>query len=96
MNALLAVMAVLGLIAVIIAAYIFAMAARYFVSDDHLEPTGNLHINGLVPRRSIDRRKAPPVTAFPLVINGIVIPVDRRKQPDRRKKSLFRLTRAEE
>jgi|SRR5690625_1897529 len=89
MNVLLAVIAVLGLITLILSVYIFAIAARSFVSGDHPEPTDRLHTRALVPRDRTDRRKASPAVLFPIVINGVVIPVDRRKGLDRRKRPLL-------
>lgn len=95
MNALLAVIAVLGLAALIISAYIFAVAARSFVSGEESDMDKAIsEAQGLVPRRSNDRRKTPPPASFPITVNGVAIPEDRRKAPDRRKRPLLSLIEA--
>lgn len=95
MNVLLAVIAVLGITALILSVYIFAVAARSFVSDKVDVKDGH-YSEGLIPRRINDRRKSPPAALFPLIINGVVIPVDRRKHPDRRRRPLVHLAEPEE
>ena len=88
MDTVLIVLGVLGLGAIVISAYVFMVAARNYVSaeeDAHRRPI-KLNSSGRpwVMRASRDRRSGRPVT-FPLTVNGIVIPEDRRTQPDRRK-----------
>lgn len=95
MNALLVVIAVLGLSALIISAYIFSVAARSFVSEEAINTDQELGARDLFPRRSSDRRKAPSPVSFPIALNGVVIPVDRRKKPDRRKRPLLSLIEAD-
>lgn len=88
MNVLLAVIAVLGLTALILSVYIFSVAARSFVSEK-TDVRDAHYVRGLVPRCIHDRRTSPPAVLFPIIINGIVIPVDRRTNPDRRRRPLL-------
>lgn len=86
MGTVLTGIAVLGLGALLVSVYVFTAAARNFVSDDDSrdmqpEPGVLVSINA---RSGDDRRKSTPVTLFPLTINGVVIPEDRRHLPDRR------------
>ena len=88
MNIVLIILGVLGLGAIVIAAYVFTVAARNYVSAEELarreennNGSGGKH---LVERSPVDRRSGEPVT-FPLTVNGVVIPQDRRHQPDRRR-----------
>ncbi len=87
MDVILIILGVLGFGAIIIAAYVFTVAARNYVSDEHnlqrrndVSPTGRPHVE----RSPVDRRSGQPVE-FPLTINGMVIPEDRRRSPERRK-----------
>ncbi len=91
MNTLLVTIAVLGLSALIVSAYIFAAAARTFVShhdDEGLsgEPLPNLH-----RRSEEDRRRAPAPARFPILAGGQWIMEDRRRTPDRRKQSSWKM-----
>lgn len=87
MDTVLIVLGIIGLGAIIIAAYVFTVAARHYVSDDDLEMNGasptRAFGNSQVSRNSVDRRSGRPVT-FPLNVNGVMIPEDRRKGGDRR------------
>ncbi len=88
MDTVLIVLGVLGLGAIVISAYVFTVAARTYVSaeeDVHRRPA-KLNDSGKpwVNRATGDRRSGKPVQ-FPLTINGVVIPEDRRRLPDRRK-----------
>jgi len=87
MDTVLVVLGVLGLGAIIISAYVFTVAARTYVSaeeDVHRRP---VKVNNAIPpaerRTGGDRRSGQPVQ-FPLTLNGVVIPEDRRQLPDRR------------
>ncbi len=87
MNTILIVLGVLGLGAIAIAAYVFTVAARNYVSADQER---QLHTKQPDPpnrpwvtRSNTDRRSGQPVQ-FPLNLHGTVIPADRRQQPDRR------------
>jgi hypothetical protein len=86
MDAVLIILGVLGFGAILISAYVFVVAARNYVSDDYtalretrVTPTGRPYIL----RSATDRRSGKPVE-FPLTVNGVVIPEDRRRLPDRR------------
>lgn len=89
MDVILIILGILGFGAVMISTYVFTVAARTYVSEDH----GGLRRNSgearlqnsqLIPRSTTDRRAGKPVT-FPLTVNGILIAKDRRTHPDRRK-----------
>ena len=86
MDTILIVLGVLGIGAIVISAYVFTVAARHYVSDNNKgvrnpgdEPFGKILIN----RNPTDRRSGQAVT-FPLMVNGTLIPQDRRVLPDRR------------
>ena len=88
MNVVLIVLGILGLGAIVIAAYVFTVAARTYVSAEELArregSKGTPASRPLVERSPLDRRSGKPVT-FPLTVNGVVVPQDRRHRPDRRK-----------
>ena len=86
MDTILIILGVLGFGAIVISAYVFAAAARKYVSHNHDEnrgtyaPPSKAHF---IQRRPADRRSNQP-SGFPLTVNGVVIQQDRRHQPDRR------------
>ena len=88
MNTVLIILGVLGLGAIVISAYVFAAAARKYVSHNHDEnqethaPPSRAPI---VQRSSTDRRSSSGESiVFPLTVNSVLIQQDRRIQPDRR------------
>ena len=87
MDVVLIILGVLGLGAIIISVYVFTVSARNYVSSDEQSrrrvqaPPARKH---LVQRRPTDRRSGKQVV-FPLTVNGVVVPEDRRHLPDRRK-----------
>ena len=86
MDVVLIILGVLGFGAIVIAAYVFTVAARNYVSDEetfHPERQQPPQANKQVARQAIDRRRGTPVS-FPLIINDVTIPRDRRTSPDRR------------
>ena len=86
MEVILITLGVLGFGAILIAAYVFTVAARNYVSDDHLnqDPQLNSAAKGLVERSPGDRRSNQPVQ-FPITAQGVLVTQDRRKLPDRRR-----------
>jgi len=85
MDVVLIILGVLGFGAIVIAAYVFTVAARNYVSAEdnrqrqvHVPPAGKR----LIIRKPNDRRSGKPVE-FPLTVNGILIPQERRHLPDR-------------
>jgi hypothetical protein len=86
MDIVLIILGVLGFGAIVIAAYVFTVAARNYVSDeDHPQrdtpaTPGEHHF---ISRSPVDRRQNKPIE-FPLTLNGVVIPQDRRQLSDRR------------
>ena len=86
MDLVLIVLGILGFGAIVIAAYVFTVAARNYVSDDthvpHAEQTATQR-QGFVVRDPRDRRSGATVD-FPITVNGVVITEDRRHRPDRR------------
>ena len=86
MDVVLIILGTLGLGAIIVSAYVFTIAARNYVSDDTKhrgKGTSSSPTKRWIMRNSTDRRSDRPV-AFPLNVNGVLIPEDRRHQPDRR------------
>ncbi len=87
MNIFLLILGVLGIGAVIIAAYVFTVAARSYVSDSreapHAKTEDEEHL--YIVRSPYDRRQDDTVVDFPLkLFSGDVIPFDRRMTTDRR------------
>ncbi len=86
MDVVLIVLGVLGFGAIVIAVYVFTVAARNYVSaEDHKQRPASAPPAGkrLVMRNPQDRRSGKPVE-FPLTVNGILIPQERRHSPERR------------
>jgi hypothetical protein len=86
MDVVLIVLGILGFGAIMIAAYVFTVAARTYVSDDTRAPDGEStpsRREGFLARDPWDRRRGIP-TEFPLTVNSVVITRDRRELPDRR------------
>ena len=86
MDTMLAILGIFGLGAICVSAYIFTVAARNYVSWEDQSPTETSPGGGerlYTSRRQRDRRKGEPVE-FPLTVNGVLIPRDRRRQPERR------------
>ena len=90
MDFILTLLGLIGIVAIGIAGYIFTVAARTYVTDDdrrrHHSAAGGI-ARPYIPRREDDRRSGQPVT-FPLTVNGVLIPADRRRRPDRRSSAL--------
>ena len=86
MDVVLIILGVLGMGAIVIAAYVFTVAARNYVSNDAGAPSAMPAISPrgrFVLRDSRDRRRNGPVS-FPLTINNAQVIHDRRQSPDRR------------
>ena len=88
MDTVLLIFGVLGLGAMVIAAYVFTVSARNYVSEDDLgEPpttsTAYKPSAKRVPRSDFDRRKQN-MNSFPMTVNGVLIADDRRVFPERR------------
>ncbi len=86
MDMVLIILGLLGLGAVVVSTYVFTVAARTYVSDDHQhlrENSSQRQPRERVTRDSVDRRSGRPVT-FPLTVNSILITNDRRSPHDRR------------
>jgi hypothetical protein len=84
MDAVLTLVSILGLGALIISVYIFAVAARRFVSDDDYEQYAARA--DWVPRSGHDRRQNSRRVLFPITIDGKLITEDRRQGGDRRQR----------
>lgn len=86
MDVLLIIMGAMGFMAILISTYVFIVAARNYVSDDQTPFLNKAQvINRRLPveRSRTDRRSGRHVS-FPLTVNGILIPNERRFMPDRR------------
>jgi len=83
MNSVLLVLAVLSVVAVVIATYVFTVAARNYVSDsaddiDRAKSYGR-DDRAFIKRSAKDRRREDNVIQFPItLINGEVVSYDRR------------------
>ena len=86
MDVVLIILGILGFGAILISAYIFTVAARNYVSDDHQKYPSNTAQakHDMVARSPSDRRSDQAVT-FPLTVNGMLITHDRRHTPERRR-----------
>ena len=84
MDAILTLVGVLGLGALIISVYIFAVAARRFVSDDDYEEL--VRRDDWVTRSGSDRRQNARPVLFPITVDGELITEDRRQGGDRRQR----------
>jgi hypothetical protein len=76
MDLILIVLGLLGLAAILVASYVFVVAARAYVSDDPRDRDGTAWIE----RNKGDRRSGNPVQ-FPMTVNGLLIEADRRMGP---------------
>jgi hypothetical protein len=82
-DALLTAIGVLGLGALLISMYVFAAAARRFVSDgEEYELAGR---SDWVLRSGSERRRDDRPILFPITINGQLVPQERREGSDRRR-----------
>jgi len=91
-DTLLTAIAVLGGGALLIASWVFASAARRYLSGDDLREEYEALQSDLSPyrrnwitRSGNDRRRRPAPNVFPITVNGVVVEHDRRKHPDRRR-----------
>lgn len=87
MDIVLIILGILGLGAIVIAAYVFTVAARNYVSSDNYHqrarPASPDNSDNFVERSPRDRRRGAPVS-FPITVNSVTITRDRRTLPDRR------------
>jgi hypothetical protein len=90
MDTLLTVIGVLGLGAFLIAAWVFASAAKRYVTGEDLREEMEAMQSDLSPykhwvdRAKQDRRQDSSSPSFPMTIDGILIKEDRRQRSDRR------------
>ena len=87
MNLVLIALGVLGFGAIAVAAYVFTVAARNYVSNDHLttHKTSNPSNAGDDLPRNTEERRSDQSVKFPLTVNDITVVKDRRQKPERRK-----------
>lgn len=84
MNTVLVVLAVLGIGAIVISAYVFAATARRYVSEEDKSPvtvdtgTSDQETRLYVVRSDVDRRANAETARFPMMINGVVVEQERR------------------
>jgi hypothetical protein len=90
MDIILTVIGILGLGALLIAAWVFASAAKRYVTGEDLREEMEALQSDLSPyrhwveRERTDRRQRPPPNVFPITIKGTQIQHDRRRTNDRR------------
>ncbi|MCB1662762.1 MAG: hypothetical protein H6995_04160 [Pseudomonadales bacterium] len=88
MNTVLLILGILGIGAILIAAYVFTVAARNYISDSNsslevVEDEGQKRL--YVVRTHHDRRQFTGNTKFPITLpTGEVVRFDRRSATDRR------------
>lgn len=90
MDALLTVIGILGLGALLIAVWVFASAAKRYVTGEDVRAEMEALQSDLSPYRQwVDRepkdRRKTPANVFPITVNGVTIREDRRRNPDRRR-----------
>lgn len=87
MDTVLIILGVVGVVAVVVSAYVFTVAARNYVSGDEDRRvdrwTSAQERERRVVRSPVDRRSGRPVV-FPITVNGIVVISDRRAHKERR------------
>ncbi len=86
MDTVLLVLGILGFGAVVVAAYVFTVAARNYVSNHNgAAKTGAAASpDRIFIERNRRARRQHVQLDFPITVNGTVIPDDRRQVPDRR------------
>ncbi|MDP5071603.1 MAG: hypothetical protein NWQ45_11945 [Congregibacter sp.] len=91
MDLFLSIIGILALGAFLIAAWVFASAAKRYVTGEELRAETVSRDSDLSPysqwtdRASNDRRKNPRTNVFPITVDGVLIHADRRSQTDRRR-----------
>jgi hypothetical protein len=86
MDVVLIILGILGFGAIMISAYIFTVAARNYVSDDHRKyPRSDTTAKQKMVARSPSDRRGSQAVTFPLTVNGMLIAHDRRHTPERRR-----------
>lgn len=91
MDTVLTVIGILGLGALIIAAWVFVSAAKRYVTGEDLREEMEAMQSDLSPykhwvdRSKKDRRKDSNSVHFPITIDGMLIKEDRRQHSDRRR-----------
>ena len=92
MDTVLLILGILGLGAVVIAAYVFTVAARNYVSDHKPHENSPQWAASTSPdtieRSPTDRRQKENLQPFPITVNGVLIEAERRWLPDRRRSSV--------
>ena len=90
MDLLLTIIGILGLGAFLIAVWVFASAAKRYVTGEDVRAEMEAMQSDLSPYRhwvnrdKTDRRKTP-CNVFPITVDGVTIREDRRRKPDRRR-----------
>ena len=87
MDVVLIILGILGFGAIVIAAYVFTVAARNYVSEDDPLPLSGWESSRrerFVVRNGQERRRGGAPVKFPMTINSKVIPRDRLELPERR------------
>ena len=89
MNTVLIILGVLGVGAILVAAYVFTVAARNYVSDSSESSNRNSNQEDgqrlYIVRSSSDRRECTGNVEFPITLpTGQVVQFDRRAENERR------------
>ncbi len=85
MDTILLILGVLGFGAIVISIYVFMVAARNYVSNtrEHEKLDGISVEKGFIERSLSDRRRNSRLD-FPMTVNGMLIPMERRSTLERR------------
>lgn len=90
-DTLLSVLGILAIGACLIAVWVFAGAAKRYITGEDMREEMQAMESDLSPyrhwvdRAPSDRRQARPPIQFPITVNGAVIREDRRSYQDRRR-----------
>ena len=88
MDTVLIILGILGLGAMLIAAYVFTVSARSSASKDQLRRNRMNEVpkpeQQSIERGDIDRRRKPDTSSFPITVEEVVIKEERRHGQERR------------
>ena len=86
MNVFLITLGVLGFGAILISVYVFTVAARNYVSDDHPNQNTRSHPgNDDLIECNTQGRRSNQSAQFPLTVQGVLVTQERRQLTDRRR-----------
>ena len=88
MDTVLIILGILGLGAILIAAYVFTVSARSSASENQLHRNRMNEVpkpeQPTIARGETDRRRKPDSSSFPITVEEVEIKEERRQGPERR------------